>query len=410
MAKAILISVGGTQAPLIETLRQAGDDLEYVIAFVSHQTKEDVVSLIEHIEKRPKGLDYIITPSAETLDECYRVLRDQLPQKLTNWGIRADELLVDYTGGTKTMSAALVLATIEMGCEYSYVGGVERDKGGIGVVVDGKEKMWYVRNPWTEMAVEERRRANLLFNSGRYAGAREVLEDICSKVPEAHKAWYELWAGIVHGYELWDRFQHKQAHMQLEKGLRQLKLVAASDAKVQDQLKEIEDNVLFLRELEKGKDRNKLLVYDLIANARRRADMECRYDDAVARLYRAIEKAAHSRLGQLGINASKVAADQLPDSIRDQFVEKYAGSEGVVKLPLFASYIVLNELNDDLGKNFMTVYESSIKGLLNTRNQSILAHGDQAVGKDTYTKLLETVKDFMKIEESRLPGFPQLNL
>jgi len=56
--------------------------------------------------------------------------------------------VADFTGGTKTMSVALALATVQAVGRYTYVGGTERTKDGPGMVVDGKERMLHQANPW----------------------------------------------------------------------------------------------------------------------------------------------------------------------------------------------------------------------------------------------------------------------
>ncbi len=409
MAKAVLISVGGAPAPLIESLNRAQPD--YVIAFASPQTKEQIAGILDRLEFKPKGIDNIITPSAETLDDCYKAIMDHLPQKLDTWGISHHELIVDYTGGTKSMAASLVLATIELGCNYSYVGGVERDKAGVGVVIDGKEQMWYIQNPWTELAVVERKRVNLLFSKARYSTAHEMLEDICNKVPEMDRPLYEQWAKIVYGYELWDRFQHKQALTELERGLRGLAPAATNDQILQPQIKEIRSNVDFLSKLKETQWKGFLLVYDLVANADRRAQLEGKYDDAVARLYRAMEKAAHVQLAdKYEINNSNVSLDKIPDSIKRNFLNKYSDSKGTIKLPLYASYQLLNALGDTLGVSFLRSHDNGLKKLLSARNESILAHGDTPVTKDTYINMLMIVKSFMDLDEENIPRFPELKL
>jgi len=337
-----------------------------------------VPAIIRALDFELKGFDQIITPSAELLWECYKTLLDQLPQKLQTWRIEPRDLVVDYTGGTKTMSAALVLATIDLGCSYSYVGGVERDKGGVGVVLDGKERMWYVDNPWDEMAVFERKKANLLFNAARYAAAKMVLDDICSKVSPQQRPFYETWSRIVHAYDLWDRFKHKEAHHLLGRGLRDLRLMASSSDSLQRKVGQLDQNFSFLSQLTEGKDKG-LLVYDLVANAMRRADLENKYDDAVARLYRAIEKAAQDRLR---------AAYQIEPS----------------------SASLLAEQGDGLGARFLDRYDQELRPLLNERNNSILAHGDSSATDATYRELLRVVMDFIPLEEKKIPRFPDLEL
>lgn len=408
MSKSMLISVGGTLAPLIYTLNQTRP--RYIIFFASPQTKESITYIMDSLDFRPSGTDHIIAPSAEILGDCYATLVEQLPHKLETWGIEPSQLLVDYTGGTKTMSAALVLATTELGCDYSYVGGPERDKDGVGVVLDGREKMWYVHNPWDELAVSERRRATLLFNRARYAAACEAMQDACVKVSDAARPYYETWLSIMTAYELWDRFNHRQARITLETGFRQLTLVACRSSELQSRVAEISSNLSFLREAVEGRNSGMLLVYDLIANAKRRADMEGKYDDAVARLYRAVEKTSQERLRLLGIDSSGVDPAQLPASLRNEYLNRYQNDRGKLKLPLYASYRLLEALGDETGASFFQRYDSQIRPLLDMRNSSILAHGDLPITDSSYRKLLDVVMQFIPVEEGHLPIFPELHL
>jgi len=67
------------------------------------------------------------------------VLSTKLPEILKKWKVEPNHLVVDYTGGTKTMSVALALATIDNSSLYTYIGGAERTKEGVGVVINGKD-------------------------------------------------------------------------------------------------------------------------------------------------------------------------------------------------------------------------------------------------------------------------------
>ena len=131
--RAMLVSLGGSPEPVLYTLGQ--QQPEYILFFVSDKSASEIQGIIRELPYQCRDFDRILSPSAEILGDCYRALRDHLPSKLVQWGLSPEELLVDYTGGTKSMSAALVLATIEQAHRYSYVGGVERDKGGVGVVL-----------------------------------------------------------------------------------------------------------------------------------------------------------------------------------------------------------------------------------------------------------------------------------
>ena len=156
-----------------------------------------------------------------------------------------------------------------------------------------------------------------------------------------------------------------------------------------------------------------MLIYDLISNSIRRAELENKYDDAVARLYRVIEKMAQVRLKSIyKIDTGNVILDQLAisSSAKEKYLKYKDSKDNKVKLPLFASYSLLSELGDSLGRAFFKVYDMKLKPLLDTRNHSILAHGDKKIEKDTYEKMLEVVIEFGEIDKTKIPHFPELNL
>jgi len=406
--KAVLFSVGGSPKPVILSLNRLMP--EYVCFFVSEATRNSTEEdILPNLDFKPKHWDWIITPSPEGLSECYKEITDKLPSILKKWGIGSDELAVDYTGGTKTMSVAVTLATIEDISSYSYVGGVERTKDGIGVVVDGKEKMWFLDNPWNEIAFMARQKAYILFNKARYASASEVLTEVEKKVGENHKPFFRALKNMASGYDLWDSFKHKEACQGLYSCRDIIKTYSISDGKVDNLVKVLLQNISFLDKMKKNEE---LLYYDLIANAMRRAELENKYDDAVARLYRAIEAIAHYRLqSSHQINSVNVKQEQIPESIRSDYVAKYKDDkDNRIKLGMYASYWLLKELGDPLGESFFEVYDREIRGLLDIRNSSILAHGFVSVKAETYEKLLKIILSFSGIKLEELPQFPVLEL
>ena len=121
---------------------------------------------------------------------------------------------------------------------------------------------------------------------------------------------------------------------------------------------------------------------------------------------------AHCRIqSQYSISRSNVKEEQIPESIRSDYVVKYRDDkDNKIKLGMYASYWLLEKLNDQLGKSFFAVYEKEIRGLLDIRNSSILAHGYVSVSAETYEKLLDVILNFSKIERDDLPRFPGLEL
>jgi hypothetical protein len=95
--------------------------------------------------------------NAENLETCYEKAL-QCAELVLEGGRSAAEVVVDFTGGTKAMTAALTLATVGNGFTFSYVGGRERSKEGRGVVTTGSERIVRRRDPFALYAVHERLR------------------------------------------------------------------------------------------------------------------------------------------------------------------------------------------------------------------------------------------------------------
>jgi CRISPR-associated protein (TIGR02710 family) len=410
--RAMIVSLGGTLAPVIHSLNESRP--EYICFFVSEETKESIDEVLDHLVFKPRHHDWIVTANPELISDCYEVLAREFPPMIEKWGIGPQEVCVDYTGGTKTMSSALVLATVDRSCCYSYVGGSERSKGGVGVVIDGKEKRWFLDNPWDRIAVREKKEVAILFNKARYASANQILDKCIEKVSEDQKTYLKALREMVGGYDLWDRFKHKEARILLYKSRDVISVFAQGSGKKED--KALKDqlfrNLSFLESLLSRESPSNLHCLDLLANAKRRADLEKKFDDATARLYRAVELLAQVELKKsCGVESSDVSEKSIPLSLREEYALKYKDkNDGKIKIPLFAGYRLLRELGNERGQRFLELYDREIRPVLSLRNSSILAHGLNPIDEKTFHKLWEVLLNFSVIKEENLPIFPVLEL
>jgi len=409
--KGMIVSVGGAPSPIIFSLNNSRPD--YICFFVSKESRKMLEEeILPKLEFQPRLYDWIVTPNAELLSECYSSLAKKLPEIIEKWGFSPDQICVDYTGGTKTMSAALVLATIEKSCFYSYVGGDERSKGGLGIVLDGKEKMYFRDNPWDEIALAEKKEVSILFNKARYASAVEVLEKCLAKVSKSQWVFLEALKNMIKGYDFWDRFNHSDSKIYLFKSRDVLMALSSEKKELEPLVKQMEENLIFLQQLLQNEKPSIFYFWDLLANAKRRAELELKFDDAVARLYRAMEVLGQLELKEKHkIDTSNVKENSLPEKIKEEFVCKYKNKQdGKIKIPLYASFELLSNLGNPLGQRFVQAYEKEIKPLLNIRNFSILAHGFNPIKEETFAKLWEAVLQFSNTKEEDLPKFPFLSL
>jgi len=149
MAKLIIISLGGSPDPLKKSITEHRP--ERLIFFASHESNAKLGEVL-HVEGyKPDKIETEITENPNSLYECYKTAR-RCVDRAARSGVPDSEIMVDYTGGTKVMSAALLLATA--GCTYSfnYVGGDTRTKDGLGIVQNGHEIMYADMNPLSAFA------------------------------------------------------------------------------------------------------------------------------------------------------------------------------------------------------------------------------------------------------------------
>ena len=410
MATALIVSVGGSPQPIIFSILQRSP--QRVCFFASQRS----IDLIGEIKKSvPAISDHkVLVDDAEDLIHCY-----EKALECFDWAEQAIpgcDKVADVTGGTKAMTAALAIAAVARGAAFSYVGGERRDRAGLGVVETGTERMRESVNPWALFAVEERRAVARHFNSFQFAAAADGLKAILPRLRPSDAALLEPIHDAARGYVEWERFNHAGAVETLKEAERKLRerlaLAGLRDRVPLDNFhRQLVRNLANLQTL-RGQTRNfqqlhPLMAADLIANAARRIQ-ETRYDDAAARLYRALEMIGQSAFQtRFGGSTSDAPIDKLPGQIRVEYEARYRSSEGNLELPLFATFRALAEDGLDLGKRFG--HDAEVRKVLSGRNNSILAHGTQPGSRHAADSFMKTVSSYLP-DGIELVEFPQLSL
>src|SRR5690606_2247321 len=93
-----------------------------------------------------------------------------------SWVKRGEEcrVVVDFTGGTKCMSAAVSLQASRWPCEFSYIGGAQRTKDGVGIVESGHERVVHQANPWDALGYRAVEEFIVLFDQRAFLAAANV--------------------------------------------------------------------------------------------------------------------------------------------------------------------------------------------------------------------------------------------
>ncbi len=213
----LVCTVGGSPEPIVATLKHWPP--RRVLFVPSPQTRPDVENKVLPLA-RQEGHDldvgcyeFFEVPGPQDFTSCIRKMRDLAPE-VSRWLARGPdyEVVVDCTGGTKTMSAALALQAHAWGCRFSYVGGSQRTKNDVGIVVSGKEQVLHVRNPWEALGCQAVEDAVTLFDCGAYRAAAQVLQGALARVQDpARKRELNTLRTLAEACDAWDRFQHRHA-------------------------------------------------------------------------------------------------------------------------------------------------------------------------------------------------------
>ncbi len=406
----LICPVGGTADPIIAAIKEWKP--ARVLLIPSLKTR-GVANRIESTPELvpPGSWERIELHDAEDFDHCVRLMRG-LDEKVEAWQRKgpAYDVIVDFTGGTKCMSAALALVSRRWPCRFSYIGGTERTKDGTGVVVPGKERARVTQNPWNALGYQAIEDACLLFDQQAFMPAANLLDKARKAADEdSIKRTLSTLHQLCEGYGLWDRFQHKEAAQQIEKALKNTNDLQAIFGSNHSELviRTLKEHRKTLQELI-TQPRSRATIADLLANAKRRQH-ESRYDDGVARLYRAIEAIAQVALADRhGIQSTdNVPLEDVPEPLRQQWRSR--AIDGRLVLGLQDAYELLDARGDDLGKTFRDLgLHHHQRSPLTVRNMSILAHGFQSVSEGVFLKLWEAAIKLNGITEPELLAFPRL--
>jgi CRISPR-associated protein (TIGR02710 family) len=370
----LVCTVGGSHQPILTALKaRHWDRVVFVCSGPTPEARSSVTMVTEAIEiagaeARPaQRLDpipvqagladgdwEIVEVPPDDPDSAFSLLVERL-RALNGDGRR---VVADYTGGTKSMSAALVLAAFEAGAQLQLVTG---RRGDLVRVLDRTEREIAISTRRVSVAREFER---LAAGWGRFAyqeaaeGFTRLWNDL-----KAEGASREELRGLTRAKELseafaaWDAFDHKSAAGGLAKAIyKGLAIGGRSDW----------SDLAAKLVREQSSPWRALHLYDIWLNAQRCA-ARGRWDDGVARLYRLWEAMAQWLLW----------ADFRLDT-------------AVVETGLKRSWDLYRHLRPEgEAASFWQREWARLNEKLQIRNRSILAHGGDRVSQAGWRTLLE---------------------
>lgn len=409
-------TVGGSPAPIIYSLTQHAPKFALFLCSASSATAVEEQILPALPEEIANALVHAIHTLRDEQDllACVRDMRAAVNSAKEAFGLGSAPLLADFTGGTKVMSAALVLALAEYDVHFTYIGGGQRSKNGLGTVIEGTEKVMRLANPWEVLGFSPIRQLVDAFNFRDFAKSTRLAEELAQRRERAEL--FRALARLSEAYALWDGFDYPQAHRVLPMALDALEALSAQGlcpalppllALVRKNCTELCAASDELATFEENKSPCPVALRDLAANALRREE-QGRFDDASARYYSLLEKGAKIELAsRFGIDTSDVQSSLLPASFLKE-TTLVPSHDGRLQLPLFKAYLLLACLNNPLGLAFMQ-HKDRLEQVLRIRNSSLLAHGFAPVDAATCEELRSLVFTFLDIDRESLPVFPSLD-
>ena len=361
---------------------------DYIVFFCSDLSTRTIDYITELFEADDdefiEGQDYeiVVLDQIDNFNSCFEAFELKI-WELDLLAEEKHEIIMDYTSGTKTMSAAMACCGMFYSKDLITISGDRRN----GVVSTGTESIQY-QNLYKVYDKFALMRVRNYFNANRFYTASEILENV---VDESINT--ENMMNLVKGYFLWDNMEFEEAYEHLTK----LDLNGFELSEIKDDLK---FNLKALGAIVRSPHENLKNCYilaSLINNSIRRAE-EYKYDDAIARLYRAFELIAQIRLSSYRLNSSDIDTDiLLENNVSQEFIDglEKTRDEGKIRIGLIKDFELLDALDDDLGKYF-TENRNRINNLTKKRNNSILAHGLESLDKEDFEEFEEVVESLAR--------------
>lgn len=314
----------------------------------------------------------------EDIDACFTHF-DGVITELVGSGCGCGNVAVDFTRGTKAMSAALTMAALSHGVRsFRYLGAEERN--GAGAALASRELVKDVE----PAAIFERRDIELarnLLDAGDFAAVGRIFPggpQAKRRGPRREEIAYAVWAADFWG--AWDNFDYKRAAAIGEKA-------PAPAADWCNKFGPTQEHRKFLASLRKTipermkpemADACRDMAADLMANAERRLAQGLT-EEVLVRLYRVLELIGQYRLLERGYDSGAVRCDAeaIAAWVKQQNVATGRNSDGTLKLGREQSARLLEHLGDELAAELLDL--RWVGALTPTvRNRSILIHGFRA--------------------------------
>ena len=397
----LLCTVGGAHQPILKAIGATSP--QYVCFFCTdndpvtnkpgsslHVTGEGAVIMAGWNDNKPTlpnipaqaGLNHDqfetqIVP-ADDLDGAYFAMSNAIAGLGKKFpGVR---FIADYTGGTKTMTAALVCAALERDdVELQLVAGARPN---LVRVEDGTEQA--MGASVDHLRLDREMKTHLrAWHRFAYQEAADGLARIRITANDPRRTQLELARDLSRALADWDNFNHELAYQRLHIYGGQVARYYPPMLPTLSLLKQAGDT--------RSTQNDPVRLFDLYLNVERRA-AQGRFDDAIARWYRLMEWTAQWELRK----ELKADTSDFPRELLPQDADVVPNRDGKIRLGLWQAWQVVEHRLPEPCQNFVKDHGAELRDLINMRNDSILAHGFRSVTRSDWQRVYSwTQKNFL---------------
>ena len=433
----LIVSVGTSYEPIALNISLLAP--EKVLFLYTKKSMATLDKVVEHCALKATRYEKSLVNEIDPVD-IYR----EVKEIYLKWG-KPDKMYIDFTGGTKAMSAACALAGAMVDMQMVYVASDD-------YLVDfrkpnpGSEKLIFIENPIAIFGDLEYEKAIELFTDYNFNGAVEILKFLKDSIPNPFSRQELNFSYLLaETYRYWDMLDFEDAARvmgtlcsQLKRDarnyphnilVRQYKIVSAQKDYLID-LSKISGLIGQRKQPEILNTKQIIipLMFTMKMNAWTR-EQQGKYDMATLLTYRLLEMMEQRRLAKYGLFVSDMRYDQIKPSEKLKSEVEGISSSGMAEwlrkevsaikkgmfgkvsdyLPnpvsLLDGFIILSALHDPIvysaSKNRMNILKK-MRSMVFLRNNSIFAHGLGPVAYGEYEQFRNFVhmmfRQFCKIE------------
>lgn len=321
--------------------------------------------------------------SAHDLEEAFLEVNRAI-ERLIEKGIAPEDVAINFTSGTKMMSAGAVLSAVFNRCmQLRYVVGAE---------AGSKNRRVIRTHPGAVFALQDIRRARSLAMELRFKSAIDVLRGVDdSLLGDADRTLQTSLIRVAGAYDAWHHF-HPERFLEIYPQIDLANPLLEPLRLREGQLDEVRR---LAEEMQRG-EMGPFLLTDLFNNGLRQLAAG-EPEDALIRLYRALELLAQWILMRdHGIDTNDVEVRRIPPRDRVGFEALRSLEDGLVKIGLRKAYDLLIILDTAVGRRFMD--SAPMKNFLQERTRSILAHGIRPIEIPEPGELFRAAAELIEVE------------